>query len=348
MNILYRQIYKELFFYLILGVFVINTLLMVEKLIRVSKVLAGVAGPLDMVRIILLIQPQMLMMTLPIAFLFAILLVYGRLNMDNELLALSASGVSLRKASMPCLRMGIVLMVFALLVSVIVAPYGNKRLRKEVNHLIKTGISKKIEEETFTDLGNMIIYTGRKEQEVLKDVFVYIKSKEAVITAKRAFVRTDPSGLIMELQDGFMSIVREDRKTDIYFGRYKLSGMITIKGLSKKAGELMPHELLSEAKEVDQKRALSYIMEFYRRLTYPLLSIVTGLMGPWLSLLAGRTGRLAGLSTGVLFFVVYYIVSVYLEGLVEAGQMAPEIGMLLPACMGLAGGIIVFMRTGKR
>lgn len=348
MKILHRQIYKESVFYLGLGIVVINTIIMVEKLIRVAKVISGIAGPLDMIRIILLIQPQMLMITIPVAFLIAILLTYGRMNMDNELLTVSASGMSFKEVSMPAVRMGIVLMVIALLVSAIIAPYGNKRLRKEVNHLIKTGISKKIEEETFTDLGNMVLFTGRKDGEVLRDVFVYIKSKGGVITAKRAFVRTDSSEIIMELQDGFMSIVKGDKKTDIYFGRYKLSSAITIKGLSKKAGELMPHQLLVEAKRLDQKGSLTYIMEFYRRFTYPLLCIVIGLIGPGLSLLAGRTGRLAGLSTGLLFFVSYYIVSVYFEGLVEAEDLAPEIGMILPLCLGLTAGIIVYFITGKR
>ncbi|MFN3739606.1 MAG: LptF/LptG family permease [Thermodesulfovibrionales bacterium] len=347
MKILYRQVYKELVFYLFLGIVVINTLIMVEKLIRVSKVISGIAGPLDMIRIILLIQPQMLTITIPVAFLTAILLTYGRLNMDNELVAVSASGVSLTKVSMPAVRMGIVLMIIALLVTVIIAPYGNKRLRKEVNHLLKTGISKKIEEETFTDLGNIVLYSGRKDGQILKDVFVYIKSKEAVVTAKRAFVRTDSQEVIMELQDGLMSIVKGDKKIDIYFGRYKLSG-IAIKGLSKKAGELMPHQLLAEAKEVDKKKALKYIMEFYRRFTYPLLSIVIGLIGPRLSLLAGRTGRFGGLTSGVLFLVSYYILSVYFEGLVEAERLAPEIGMVLPVFLGITGGIIVFIRMDKR
>ncbi len=348
MKIFYRQVYRELVFYLILGVVAINTLIMVEKLIRVSKVISGIAGPLDMIRIILLIQPQMLTITIPVAFLIAILLTYGRMNMDNELIAVSSSGVSLRKVSLPAMKMGIVLMVIALIVGVFIAPYGNKKLRKEVNHLIKTGMSKRIEEGTFTDLGNMVLYAGRKDGDVLKDVFVYIKSKEGVITAKRAFVRTDSQEVIMELQDGLMSIVKKDKKIDIYFGRYKLSGMSTFKGLSKKAGELMPHQLVAEAKKVDQKKALTYIMEFYRRFTYPLLSIVIGLIGPRLSLLAGRTGRFGGLSTGVLFLVSYYIVSVYFEGLVEAERLAPEIGMILPVCLGLTGGIIVYIRMDKR
>ncbi|MCX7794417.1 MAG: LptF/LptG family permease [Thermodesulfovibrionales bacterium] len=348
MKLLHRLIYREIFFHLLIGILAINTIIMVEKLIRVSKVLSGIAGPSDMARIILLIQPQMLVITIPVAFLIAILLVFGRMNMDNELIAAASSGISLREISLPVLKTGVLLLVFTLFVSTTLAPLGNRRLRMEINSLLKKGISKKIEEKTFTDLGEMVIYTDKRNGKLLEDVFIYLKNKNGVLTAKRAFIRTEGTNVLMELYDGLISIVRDSKKTDIYFGKYTLSGIFSIRGLSKKPGELMPHQLLEEAGKAEKKKSLSYMSEFYRRFTYPFFNILIALTGPGLSLLAGRTGRFGGLAIGLLFFVVYYMLTVYSEGLVEAGKLSPLGGSLLPVVAGLVTGIVVYMRSLKR
>lgn len=347
MKILHRYLYSEIFFHMVLGILVINTLIMVEKLIRVSKVLSGIAGPLDMARIILLIQPQVLLITIPVAYLIAILLVFGRMNMDNELLALRAGGIGLRSISVPVIKTGLVLLIFTLIVSTFIAPHGNRRLRKEINGLIKKGIPKKIEEKTFADLGEMVIYTDRKDGEILRDVFIYLKKNKGVLTAKRALISTEGSAIVMELVDGFISMVKDNKKTDIYFGRYVISGILSVRGLSKKPGELLLHELLEEAKKGDRRKYLSYMMEFYRRFTYPLFSIVIALIGPGLSLLAGRTGRAGGLAVGVLFLLAFYMFSLYLEGLVEAEKISPLTGSLLPLVTGFILGLIFYVRSRK-
>jgi len=341
MKIIYRYIYRELFFYLVLSILAINTLVMVEKLIRVAKTLSGMAGPLEFAKVIILIQPQMLLITIPVAFLISTLLVYGRLNMDNELIALMSAGVSFRKVSLPAVRIGVLLLIVNLLVSSIIAPHGNRRLRDEINHILKANITRKIEERTFTELGDIVIYTDSREEGLLKDVFVFDRKRNSVITAKKASIMSEPSGIVMELRDGLINMVEKERRTDIYFSSYRFQTGLDIQGISRKAGEFMPQELLRKAKEVEDKKALQYIMEFYRRFTYPLLNIVMALIGPWLSLLSGRTGRLGGLVAGIGFFVLYYLMAMYFEGLVEAQKVSVAIGMTAPIITGLVAGFII-------
>jgi lipopolysaccharide export system permease protein len=341
MKIIYRYIYRELFFYIILSIIAINTLVMVEKLIRVAKTLSGMAGPLEFAKVIILIQPQMLLITIPVAFLISILLVYGRINMDNELIALMSAGASFKEVSLPAVRTGVLLLIVSLLVSTIIAPYGNRRLRDEINHILKTNITKKIEERTFTELGNIVIYTNSREENLLNDVFVFDRKRNSVITAKRASIMSEGSGIVMEFNDGLINMVEKERRTDIYFSSYRFQTGLDIQGISRKAGEFMPQELLKKAKEVEDKKALQYIMEFYRRFTYPFLNIVMALIGPGLSVLSGKTGRLGGLVAGIIFFVAYYLMAMYSEGLVEAGKVPVGAGMTAPIITGLVAGFIL-------
>lgn len=347
MKLIERYIYRELFYNLILGVLTINTLIMVEKLIRVSKTLSGIAGIKDMGRIILLIQPQMLLITIPVAFLVSVLLTYGRLNMDNELLAMKASGVGFKRLSMLSLKAGIVLLIVSLFVSTVVAPLGNKRVRKEINGLLRYAIEKKIEDGTFTDIGSMVIYAGTRDKKGIRDIFVYDKKKKAVITAGYASIRHVEEGIAMEFRDGLINIAIEEKNTVIYFSAYSLKAPLNLQFLSRKAGEFMPHELLRKSKRTEPRKALSYLMEFYRRLTYPCLNIVMALIGPGLALLAGKTGRSGGLVMGIIFFTGYYILSMSFEGFVESGRLSPETGMTLPLIVGLLTGIIVFTRSAE-
>jgi lipopolysaccharide export system permease protein len=87
MKIIHRSIFKELVLTFLLSLSSLNFIIMMEKLIKLSRILSGVGTSLiDMVRIILFLQPQLFLLTIPMALLLSTLLVYGRLNMDNELI----------------------------------------------------------------------------------------------------------------------------------------------------------------------------------------------------------------------------------------------------------------------
>ena len=102
MKIIHRSIFKELVLTFLLSLASLNFIIMMEKLIKLSRLLSGVGTSfIDMVRIILLLQPQLFLLTIPMALLLSTLLVYGRLNMDNELIILRTSGMKFRELSTP-------------------------------------------------------------------------------------------------------------------------------------------------------------------------------------------------------------------------------------------------------
>ena len=89
MKILYRSILKELLLTFFVSLASLNFILMMEKLLRLSRFLSGVGtSAADMIKMILLLQPQLFLLTIPMALLLSILLTYGRLNMDNEMVIL--------------------------------------------------------------------------------------------------------------------------------------------------------------------------------------------------------------------------------------------------------------------
>jgi len=84
MYILHRFILRELLTSFLLSVIFLNFTLMMEKLLRLSRLLSSVgASPLDVGQVILLPAPQLLILTIPMAMLLSVLATYFRLTADK-------------------------------------------------------------------------------------------------------------------------------------------------------------------------------------------------------------------------------------------------------------------------
>lgn len=110
---------------------VLTSLLFVNTVARRFEELAGKGLP---VRVILEVfafsLPHILALTLPMAVLVAVLHAFSQLTADNEITALKASGVSLRRLLVPLVLAGSALGAFMV--------YFNDRILPNTNHQLKT------------------------------------------------------------------------------------------------------------------------------------------------------------------------------------------------------------------
>ncbi len=84
----------------------------------------------DAGRLLLVTLPHVVVLTVPMSFLFGVLIAMGRMNADNEIVALQAGGISLRRILWPILGFGLVLTAFNGYLMVEVMPGANQRLRE--------------------------------------------------------------------------------------------------------------------------------------------------------------------------------------------------------------------------
>ena len=102
MKVIHKSIFFELILTFLLCLISLNFVLMMEKLLRLSRSIAGVgASTIDLTKIILFLQPQLLLLTIPMALLLSTLLIYGRLNIDNEIVIFRSSGMKFISISFP-------------------------------------------------------------------------------------------------------------------------------------------------------------------------------------------------------------------------------------------------------
>jgi len=338
MKIIHKTILRELGGTFFLTLIFLNSILMMEKLLRLSRVLSGVGARLaDIAIIILYIQPQLLMLTIPMALLLSTLLVYGRMNQDSEIIILRAAGMNFLKISLPVFLLGLFCFLVNLAVSFYVGPKSSTRLRDTVTEIITARSVLSLEEGTFYSLFKdmVIIVKDKKSADTLEDIFIYDNRKKEepkVLMAKQGkFFAQEGMSIGLQLMNGYINITRENSVTELFFERYN---MVLSLDASESSGprkmEYSPSELLNKSRETDSPKVKAGLyLELHRRFSLPALCLFLAFLGPPLSLIAGKSGKLGGLALGLFVFTIYYVLLMYGENLVVAGKLPHYIGAWL-------------------
>lgn len=190
MKIIHRSILKELVVTFLLSLASLNFIIMMEKLIKLSRILSGVGtSVIDMLRLILLLQPQLFLLTIPMALLLSTLLVYGRLNMDNELIILRISGMKFSEISAPVLIFGLLCFALNMAVGLYIGPKSSVQLRYAITDILRERTPSAMEEGSFTtSFKDIVIYVKHKTADnTMRGIFMYDnrnKNDPRILTAK--------------------------------------------------------------------------------------------------------------------------------------------------------------------
>jgi lipopolysaccharide export system permease protein len=337
MKILHKSIVKELAVTFLISLAFLNFILMMEKLLRLSRFLSGIGvSIIDMAQLIIYLQTQLFLLTIPMALLLSTLVVYGRLNLDNELIILRVSGMDFKEISKPVMILGALCFLLNMAVSFYIGPKSSVRLRDVITTIITTRTPLAIEAGTFnTSFKDIVIIIKEKPStDTISGIFIYDgrnKNEPRILMAKEGKLSVSEGlNTSMYLKDGYIHIARGESTTELFFEKYNIVLRLETDAPSRKNAELTPFELIKETKQAEISRAVSLQLEFHRRLSLPLLCVILIFFGPPLALMAGKSGKLGGLALGLAVFTVYYVILIYGENLVRAGKIAHYIGAWTP------------------
>ncbi|MDP2168478.1 MAG: LptF/LptG family permease, partial [Thermodesulfovibrionales bacterium] len=286
----------------------------------------------------------------------AVLLTYGRLNMDNELTVLRASGMSFWSMTAPVRFFGTACFLIALIFSFYVAPMSSVRLKEAVSGIIIQRAPYAIEEGAFnTAFPGLVVYVGGKpSKDALSGIFIYDERDSArprMLFARTGKISGGEGYPVFHLSDGFMHITKGDISTELFFDRYSFSIPLALKEQGRKKSEYTPFELLREAVTADKtarQYKLMLLLEFHRRLTFPLMCLIIPFIAPPLSLIAGKAGRFGGFTIGLVVFALYYTALVYGERLAVSGTIPHYLGAWLPVALLSVVSFIAFRKAGSK
>jgi lipopolysaccharide export system permease protein len=356
LKIIHRSVFKELFYTFLLTISFLNSVLMMEKLLRLSKLLAGVgATALDMVHIILFLQPQLLILTIPMSLLLATLLVYGRMHIDSEIIIMRASGMDFFGISRPVLALGLLCFAAGIAMSFSLGPASGIRLRQQVTRIISSRAPLAIEEGAFnTSFKDIVILVkGKKSEDTLEDLFIYDnrdKDEAKVLMAKEGKLFMQGGFDIgLDLRNGYVNITKGTTTTELFFDRYRMLLSLDSESPAPNKIEFTPSQLLDKARAAGTKKArIALLLEFHRRLSLPAVCLILIFLGPSLSVFSGKSGKLGGLAIGLVVFATYYVLLLYGESLAVVGRIPYYIGAWAPAFILLVFASLLFAKENAR
>jgi lipopolysaccharide export system permease protein len=318
--------------------------------------------------LLLYIQPSFLILAIPIGFLTALLVVYGRLSSDREMVAIEACGFPVTIIVWPMIGFSVLMSLFLVFFMDRILPWGNTSFVKLDYKVVSERTAILVRERVFIqDFEGYVLYVGEKDDrhDLLKNVVVeFLNDKKypyRLILAKNGTMHQDPKNYhaLLDLNDGTMQQLGEgkaEKPSDFFQMQFKNcvldlsankipsgpvifadSRNITIKELSERIKE--------EKKEnKDTRRDES---EFHKKFSIPFSALAFAFIGIPLGLIS-RGGSYAGPFFSVILVAVYWIFINSGDQLGPIGVLPPFLAMWLPNFVLVAVGLLLLYWLNHR
>lgn len=343
-RILSLYIVREITSLFILSIAVFTLILLLGRLIKLTDLVLARGVPLaDIGRMIAYLMPSFLVFTIPMAFLLAVLLAFGRLSADNEITVMKAGGISMTQLMPPVIICGLLAAALTLAASIYGVPRGNSAFKQLSFEVLRQNVSLTIREKVFwDDIPGIVLYTEHYDEEhnTLKGVIIHDdrdRRRPMTIFASDGLIGCAPNqrDICLVLRNG--SIHAAGKGSDyrlVNFGEY----VMTVGGSGKGAaigrneldmgiGELRRHiaDPATPAATRFKMRA-----ELHGRFAFPFATLVFGVLAVPLGMQNRRSGKSGGFSVSIAVLLAYYVLLSLLRSLAERGGISPALAMWLP------------------
>jgi lipopolysaccharide export LptBFGC system permease protein LptF len=194
----------------LMGVFVLSMVLVVGNIFKeLLDLIINHDVPIETVLAFMaFVIPFSLTFTIPWGFLTAILLFFGRMSADNELIALRANGVGVPRVCVPVFVLAGLLTAICFFINIEVAPRAEQEMSRAVFRIATNNPIKLFSADEVVDqFPDRRVYVGGKEGENLKNVIVFEINEDnypvQMVHAKTGVLTPDPENtrLMLELTD---------------------------------------------------------------------------------------------------------------------------------------------------
>ncbi len=317
-------IFKEILPIFFIALMTFTMILLMDKILKLIELIVTRGVNLSQILMLLLfISPSFLIFTIPMAFLLATLLSFGRLSGDSEITAFKASGMSLYQLYLPVLCFSIATYLLTSFLVIYGLPWGNRGFKATLFLMAQSKADIEIKERVFNDLfDGLVVYVNKVpiQSKKMEGILIYDerdKEKVNTIFASEGFLVRNPKSqeVVLRLING--DIHRFEPRINLYqrmrFDTYDLRLELT-KTFAALEKKLKEHEMsIDDIKEkMEAKKALgqettSQEVELHKRYAIPFSCLVFGLLGVPLGIQPRRSGRSYGFILSLLILLTYYI-----------------------------------------
>lgn len=346
------------------GIVFFTFIFLMFQALRLAEVFIvhGVSGPI-LLRMSALLALQFLPAALPVSFLISVLMAFGRLSADSELVALKASGFSLWRLSVPVWFLSLGVGGLSLALNTEWVPWAGRESLGLTIRVSNTKVVSSIKEGTFTSgFFDLLIFADKVDVKTnrLKHVFIYdereSKNPLTVVARSGEIVPVKVASelgaaAMLKLYDG--SIHRNDIETGSYqkidFGEYRLYLKID-EGSSNGSWKptMIPQpELVKLMGRTDTQTTEGRELrgEYWRRYSVALSPLLFVFLGIGFGTIRTRAVRAGAALVAFLTLLLYWVIQTYALMAIFKGTLNPFVAMQLPNLAVLLAAVFSFRRA---
>jgi LPS export ABC transporter permease LptG/LPS export ABC transporter permease LptF len=346
MRLISKSILRELLPPFLLGFAAYTFILLIRTILFLADfAVRRSASFLDVARLAVLSLPWMVVLTIPMAFLLAVLVGLGRLGADSELVALRSCGVGSASLYRPVVAAAAALSLGVLFLYNVVLPPANTLLERSMARLAATSIVNVVAPRTFREpRPGVTLFFDRSAPDgrSFEGIFLILgdaaEAPNRIIVARRGALALEGDQLWLDL---FGSTVHEVDPEDST--RYRISrnesqrlllagefggtplGRVTASRGIRSQGLKELWRSAHQAPTPEARRTAW--VEFHKKFAIPFACLAFALVGIPLADSFRRGGRGASFALSLGIIVIYYVFLTTGETWASEGRVSPGLAM---------------------
>jgi LPS export ABC transporter permease LptG/LPS export ABC transporter permease LptF len=307
------------------------------------------------------LTPMMLYQLAPLAVLIAVLVTFGALNRNSEIIAMKATGISLYRLVVPVVLISAVLAFSLFLFDQFYLPQANQR-QEALRDIIKGRPPRtRLHPEQTWIFGQP--HAGEParifhyqffdpDQKEFANLSVFEFNSSSFALSRRIFASRaswNPETSSWRFIDGWQHDIEGGRVTD-----YHEFSQTSFSEIHEDPGYFTKEEL--QAQEMNFGQLNHYIadlrqsgfdtvrlrVQLWQKLAYPLIAVVMAMLAIPFALSMGRRGSLTGIAVAIAMALAYFVVNGVFEAIGDVNYLPAALAAWSPDILfGLTGGYLL-------
>lgn len=373
--LLYVYISRKLALSFVLTLVVFTFVLFMGNIVRIVDLIVQNIDPVLILKYFLFVMPYLLAYSIPMSLLTAVILIYSKLSVENEITAMRASGIGMWKIFAPGIIISLVLSYFCVkLNDEIYAHFHYAQRQLKENFKVSDPQALLVPGHDTNEFQGYKININRKEEGLFKDVTI----NEFLDDGRKRFIRADRGELIVDEKTNEISlklydgIIEEPDAADpqkffqgnfgIYTIKFDPVAKAGDKVLKKKRRDKTIKELRTEITESKKRLPAAGPVEARKlresisvdlttineRLSYSFACLAFVLIGMPLGVRSHRSEKTIGAAISLGLVAAHYVFVLFAKALEDRPEAYPHLLIWLPNIILIILGIYFTFRIQRQ
>ena len=369
-SVMDRYIFTQLLMPFLFGVGAFSSIVLaIGSLFDLVRQVAEAGLPITVaLEVMALKMPQFVVYSFPMSLLLTGMMTYGKFSSDSEIIAFRSCGVSIYRLILPALILSIIVTGITFFFNELLVPTSSQRATTILARALKQD-KPTFKKDNIVQPEYKIVERNGKKEQVLVRLFYAEKFDGKTMTGLTILDRSQADKGLSQILNAQSAILDSDKNTwDFSNGTIYLiapdasyRNIVTFKHQqlqlpqspfelaaldNKNPDEMSVGEAMDYLDQIqmtgDRKKILTVAVTIQRKLAFPFVCIVFGLIGSAMGIRPQRSGKATSFGVSVLMIFGYYLMMFIFGALGQAEIISPFLAGWLPNFIGLAiGGWLV-------